>query len=291
MPLETISASRCFDGTQLVCAHDSATTNCRMRFAVFVPPQAESDSAPVVWFLSGLTCTEQNFATKAGAQRIAAELGLILVVPDTSPRGPDVPHGPTDSYALGQGAGFYLDALRKRWSTHYRMRSYLETELPQLIASNFPADMNRQAIMGHSMGGHGALLLALRSPHRFMSVSAFTPITSLMNCAWGEKALSEYLGPDRNTWRDYDCCELIEQGARPPPLLIDQGTADPFLQSQLTPDRLKQTCAAVGVQLTLRYQHGYDHSYFFIASFVEEHLRWHAQRLAWTAERSSAQSQ
>jgi S-formylglutathione hydrolase len=175
MPLETISASRCFDGAQLVCAHDSKFTNSRMRFAVFVPPQAEGSSAPVLWFLSGLTCTEQNFTTKAGAQRTAAKLGLILVVPDTSPRGPDVPRGPSDSHDLGQGAGFYVDALRKPWSTHYRMRSYLETELPQLIASNFPADMNRQSIMGHSMGGHGALLLALRSPRRFMSVSPPIP--------------------------------------------------------------------------------------------------------------------
>jgi S-formylglutathione hydrolase len=257
-----------------------------MRFAVYIPPHAEVNSVPVVWFLSGLTCTEQNFTTKAGAQRAAAELGLILVVPDTSPRGPDVPDSPADNYDLGQGAGFYVDALRKPWSAHYRMRSYLESELPKLVAANFPADMNWQAMMGHSMGGHGALLLALRSSRRFTSVSVFAPITSLMNCPWGEKALSEYLGPDRKLWRDYDCCALIEQGARPPPLLVDQGTADPFLESQLMPDRLKQACAAAGVQLTLRYQHGYDHSYFFIASFVEEHLRWHAQRLAWAAEKS-----
>jgi S-formylglutathione hydrolase len=287
MSLETISANRCFDGAQLICAHQSETTNCRMRFAVFVPPQAEAGNVPVVWFLSGLTCTEQNFTTKAGAQRAAAELGLILVVPDTSPRGAEVPDGRADSYDLGQGAGFYVDALRKPWSTHYRMCSYLESELPKLIAANFPADMNRQALMGHSMGGHGALLLALRSPRRFVSISVFAPITSLMNCPWGEKALSEYIGPDRKAWRDYDCCALIEQGARPPPLLVDQGTADPFLESQLMPDRLKQACAGAGVQLTLRYQHGYDHSYFFIASFIEEHLRWHAQRLAWAAEKSS----
>jgi S-formylglutathione hydrolase len=250
-----------------------------MRFAAFVPPQAERGKVPVVWFLSGLTCTEENFTVKAGAQRVAADLGLILIAPDTSPRGDGVPDDPEGAYDFGLGAGFYVDAMQEPWSRNYRMRSYIEQELPALVAEHLPADMGRQGITGHSMGGHGALTIALRNPGRFASVSAFAPIASPMNCPWGEKALSGYLGPDRGAWRDYDACALIEGGARLDDLLVDQGAADGFLDSQLKPQLLEEACARAGIPLTLRRQEGYDHSYFFIASFIEDHLRWHAERL------------
>jgi S-formylglutathione hydrolase len=250
-----------------------------MRLAVFVPPQAESRKVPVVWFLSGLTCTEENFTVKAGAQRVASELGFMLVVPDTSPRGEGVPDDPEGAYDFGLGAGFYVDATQEPWAKHYRMRTYLEAELPGLIAANLPADLERQGITGHSMGGHGALTLALRQPERFRAVSAFAPIVAPMHCPWGEKALTGYLGPDRAAWRAYDACALIEDGARVAEILVDQGTADPFLDSQLKPELLEEACAKAGQPLTLRRQDGYDHSYFFIASFIEDHLRWHAQRL------------
>lgn len=280
MALEQVSAARCFGGTQHVFRHASSATKCDMRFAVFVPPQAARGPVPVVWFLSGLTCTEENFTVKAGAQRVAAERGLMLVAPDTSPRGPGVPDDPEGAYDFGLGAGFYVDATEAPWSTHYRMRTYVESELPALVAAELPADPARQGIMGHSMGGHGALTIALRDPGRFASVSAFAPIVSPMNCPWGEKALGGYLGPDRSTWRDYDACALIENGARLPALLVDQGTADGFLASQLKPELLEAACETAGQPLTLRRQDGYDHSYFFIATFVADHLRWHADRLA-----------
>jgi S-formylglutathione hydrolase len=234
---------------------------------------------PVLWFLSGLTCTEENFTVKAGAQRVASELGLMLIAPDTSPRGEDMPDDAQGAYDFGLGAGFYVDAVEAPWARHYRMRSYIERELPDLIAKNLPADMSRQGITGHSMGGHGALTIALRNPGRFKAVSAFAPIASPMNCPWGEKALSNYIGPDRSAWRAYDACALIEDGARLPDLLIDQGTADSFLESQLKPQLLEGACARAGQPLTLRMQEGYDHSYFFIATFIEDHLRWHAKRL------------
>ena len=250
-----------------------------MRLAAFVPPQANESKVPVVWFLSGLTCTEENFTVKAGAQRVASELGLILIAPDTSPRGEGVPDDPQGAYDFGLGAGFYVDATQEPWTGHYRMRSYLERELPALVAENLPADMSRQGITGHSMGGHGALTFGLRDPERFKAVSAFAPIASPMNCPWGEKALSNYIGPDRAAWRDYDACALIESGARLPDLLVDQGTADSFLESQLKPQLLEAACAEAGQPLTLRMQEGYDHSYFFIATFIEDHLRWHARRL------------
>jgi S-formylglutathione hydrolase len=250
-----------------------------MRLAVFVPPQANAGKVPVVWFLSGLTCTEENFTVKAGAQRVASELGLILIAPDTSPRGEGVPDDAQGAYDFGLGAGFYVDATQEPWTRHYRMRSYLERELPALVAENLPADMSRQGITGHSMGGHGALTIALRNPGRFKAVSAFAPIASPMNCPWGEKALSNYIGPDRAAWRDYDACALIESGARLPDLLVDQGTADSFLESQLKPQLLEAACVKAGQPLTLRMQEGYDHSYFFIATFIEDHLRWHARRL------------
>jgi S-formylglutathione hydrolase len=280
MPLEIVSQARCFGGTQFVYRHDSTETGTAMRFAAFVPPQAARAKVPVVWFLSGLTCTEENFTVKAGAQRVAAERGLILIAPDTSPRGEGVPDDPEGSYDFGLGAGFYLDATQDPWAKHYRMRSYMERELPALIGAELPADLGRQGITGHSMGGHGALTLALRNPGRFKAVSAFAPIASPMHCPWGEKALLGYLGPDRAAWRTYDACALIADGARVPELLVDQGTADSFLPTQLKPDLLEAACARAGLPLTLRRQEGYDHSYFFIATFIEDHLRWHAERLA-----------
>ncbi len=279
MSFETVSQARCFNGTQFVFRHVSRETNTPMRLAAFVPPQAGDAKLPVVWFLSGLTCTEENFTVKAGAQRVASELGLILVAPDTSPRGEGVPDDAQGAYDFGLGAGFYVDATEAPWAKHYRMRSYIERELPALVAENLPADMNRQGITGHSMGGHGALTIALRNPDRFKAVSAFAPIASPLNCPWGEKALSGYIGSDRSAWRDYDACALIEGGARLPDLLVDQGTADSFLDSQLKPGLLEEACARAGQPLTLRRQEGYDHSYFFIASFIEDHLRWHARRL------------
>jgi S-formylglutathione hydrolase len=278
LSFETVSQSRCFGGTQFVYRHISQETGTPMRLAVFVPPQAKNAKVPVVWFLSGLTCTEENFTVKAGAQRMASELGLMLIAPDTSPRGEGVPDDPEGAYDFGLGAGFYVDALQEPWAKHYRMRSYIERELPDLVAKNLPADMSRQGITGHSMGGHGALTIALRNPDRFKAVSAFAPIASPMNCPWGEKALSNYIGPDRSTWREYDACALIEGGARLPDLLVDQGSADSFLDSQLKPGLLEEACSKAGQPLTLRRQEGYDHSYFFISTFIEDHLRWHAQR-------------
>lgn len=279
MSFEIVSQARCFGGVQYVYRHTSQETGTPMRLAAFVPPQAERGKVPVVWFLSGLTCTEENFTVKAGAQRVAAELGLILIAPDTSPRGEGVPDDPEGAYDLGLGAGFYVDATQEPWARHYRMRSYIERELPELVAENLPADMDRQGITGHSMGGHGALTIALRNPSRFRAVSAFAPISSPINCPWGEKALSAYLGADRETWRDYDACALIDSGARLPDLLVDQGAADGFLESQLKPQLLEAACTKAGIPLTLRRQEGYDHSYFFIATFIEDHLRWHAERL------------
>jgi S-formylglutathione hydrolase len=278
MTLEIISQALCFGGTQFTYRHQSSQTSTPMRFAAFVPPQAASGPVPVVWFLSGLTCTEENFTAKAGAQRVAAELGLLLIAPDTSPRGPDVPDDP--AYDFGVGAGFYVDATQAPWSRHYRMRSYIEHELPALVGAELPADMARQSIMGHSMGGHGALTIALRNPGRFASVSAFAPICAPSQCPWGEKALGGYLGPDRAAWRDYDACALIADGARLPGLLVDQGLADNFLAHQLKPELLEAACATAGIDLTLRRQPGYDHSYFFIASFIADHLRYHAAALA-----------
>jgi S-formylglutathione hydrolase len=280
MAVETVSRVRCFGGEQRVLRHRSAETGTEMRFAAFLPPQALAGrKVPVVWFLSGLTCTEENFTVKAGAQRVAAELGLMLVAPDTSPRGEGVPDDPEGAYDFGLGAGFYVDAAQDPWAKHYRMRSYVERELPALVAADLPAEMARQGIMGHSMGGHGALTIALRNPGRFAAVSAFAPIASPMRCPWGEKALSGYLGPDRAAWREYDATALIEDGARLPALLVDQGMADGFLQNQLKPELLEETCGRAGIPLTLRRQEGYDHSYFFIATFIEDHLRWHAARL------------
>jgi S-formylglutathione hydrolase len=277
--LETISEHACFGGVQGFYRHDSTETGTPMRFSVYRPPQAERDTVPLVWFLSGLTCTEENFTTKAGAQRVAAELGLLLVAPDTSPRGEGVPGDPAGAYDFGLGAGFYVDATVAPFARNYRMYSYVLAELPRLVATSFPGDQDRQGIMGHSMGGHGALVLALRNPDRFRSASALAPIVAPSECPWGQKAFTGYLGDERGAWSQYDACALIRSGRRVSELLVDQGLADKFLVEQLRPERLKEECAAAGIPLTLRLQPGYDHSYYFIATFIEEHLRWHAARL------------
>lgn len=273
--METISTAKCFGGTQGSYRIDSAATGTAMRFAVFVPPG--EGPFPVLWFLAGLTCTEDNFTVKAGAQRIAAELGLILVAPDTSPRGEGVAND--EAYDMGQGAGFYLDATEAPWAPHFTMYSHIVDELPHVIGANFPADMSRQGISGHSMGGHGALTLGLRNPDRFRSVSAFAPIVAPSQVPWGINALGKYLGQDRAAWRRHDAVALIEDGARVPGLLVDQGDADPWLIDQLKPELLEAACAAAGIPLTLRWQPGYEHGYFFVGSFIEDHLRWHAARL------------
>lgn len=250
-----------------------------MRYAVFQPPQAEDGPVPVLFFLAGLTCTEENFIAKAGAQRIAAELGIMLVAPDTSPRGNEVPEDPHGVYDFGLGAGFYVDATQAPWFEHYRMWSYVTEELPALLGEQYTrADLSRLGVTGHSMGGHGALTVALREP-RFRSVSAFAPIVAPSEVPWGQKALSRYLGSDKAAWRAHDAVALIEDGARVADLLVDQGEADPFLTEQLRPELLEQACAAAGMPLTLRRQPGYDHGYYFIQSFIADHLRWHAERL------------
>ncbi len=279
MVIETLAEHRCFGGVQGYYRHDSESTRTPMRFAVFMPPAADRSSVPVLYFLAGLTCTEENFTVKAGAQRRAAELGIALVMPDTSPRGTDLPRE-HDAYDFGSGAGFYVDATESPWSGHYRMHGYVTRELPALVAGRFPVDGARMSVFGHSMGGHGALVAALRNPGLYRSVSAFAPISSPMNCPWGEKALAGYLGADRNSWRAWDACALIADGRRVDSLLVDQGTADPFLVEQLRPELLESACASAAIPLELRRQDGYDHSYFFIASFVADHLAWHASRLA-----------
>src|SRR5437764_1297214 len=252
--LDVVAQSRCFGGTQCTYQHQSSETGTPMRFAAFVPLQADKQPLPVVWYLSGLTCTEENFTVKAGAQRVAAELGLLLIAPDTSPRGNAVPRDSAGSYDFGLGAGFYVDATQEPWSRNYRMASYIERELPALVISELRADNERQSIMGHSMGGHGALTIALRNRTRYASVSAFSPICSPRNCPWGQKALSGYLGSNKQTWRRYDSCALLEDGMRVNELLVDQGTADQFLETQLKPELLKSSCAQAGVPLTLRMQ-------------------------------------
>ena len=277
--LDVLSEHAAFGGVQGFYRHASDSTGTAMRFAVFRPPQSRERRVPVVWCLAGLTCTEENFAVKAGAQRVAAELGLLLVAPDTSPRGEGVPGDPAGAYDFGLGAGFYLDATVPPFDRNYRMYSYVVRELPGLVAANFPADPGRQSILGHSMGGHGALVFALRESGRFAAVSAFAPIVAPSEVPWGQKAFRGYLGEDRTAWARYDACALIRAGARVPALLVDQGLADRFLAEQLRPERLAAECAAAGMALTLRRQPGYDHSYYFIASFIEDHLRWHHARL------------
>ncbi|MFL6761274.1 MAG: S-formylglutathione hydrolase [Sphingomicrobium sp.] len=280
MTIEIISENRSHGGRQLVVRHPSAATSSDMIFSIFLPPQAqEGGRVPVVWYLSGLTCTHANVTEKGEYRAFCAKLGLIFIAPDTSPRGEGVPDDPTGGYDFGLGAGFYVDATKEPWSLNYRMWSYVTDELPRLIADEFPADMNRQAITGHSMGGHGALTVALTFPDRFKSVSAFAPIVAPGQVPWGQKALTGYLGDDRSCWRKHDAVALIEDGARLADLLVDVGDADPFIENELRPELLERACAEAGIPLTLRRQPGYDHSYYFISTFMADHLVWHAERL------------
>jgi S-formylglutathione hydrolase len=275
--LEQLSTSRCHGGAQGVFRHQSAATGTPMTFAAYVPDHAPGDRLPVIWWLSGLTCTHENAMVKCEYKAACAAHGIIFVCPDTSPRGEDVPND--DAYDFGQGAGFYVDATQAPWAQHFRMRSYIEDELPALVAANFPVDMDRQGISGHSMGGHGALTVSLRNPGRFRSTSAFAPIVSPLNCPWGEKALSGYLGDDRADWRAYDSVALIEDGARIDNLLVDQGSADEWLEPQLKTHLLEAALAKAGMPATIRMQDGYDHSYFFVSTFIADHIAWHAERL------------
>ena len=276
--LTTLKEHRCNGGTQGVYRHESSATQCAMEFAVYLPPQAEHGQVPVLYWLSGLTCTWANFTEKAGVQRHAAEHGLIVVAPDTSPRGTHLP-GEHDAYDFGSGAGFYVDATAEPWARHYRMYSYVTKELPALIEASFPVDRKRQGIFGHSMGGHGALTSALKNPDRYRSLSAFAPIAAPMRCPWGEKALSGYLGADREPWRAYDATELAKGASWQTEVLLDQGTADDFLDEQLKPHLLQEAFRSAGIPLTLRYQAGYDHSYYFMASFIADHVAHHARIL------------
>lgn len=279
MTLDTVSTNKSHGGVQGVYRHQSRATGTEMTFSVFVPPHADGAKLPVIWYLSGLTCTHANVTDKGEFRKACAELGLIFVAPDTSPRGEGVPDDPEGAYDFGLGAGFYVNATQEPFARHYRMRAYIENELPEMLAEHFPADMARQGITGHSMGGHGALTISLRNPGRFRSTSAFAPIVAPAQCPWGQKALGGYLGDDRSTWKDYDACALIEGGARLPDLLIDQGDADANLELQLKTDLLRQACASAGMAATIRMQPGYDHSYLFVSTFMADHLRWHAERL------------
>lgn len=276
--MEVVSEVRSHGGRQLVVRHASAATGTDMTVSVFLPPQAElGGKLPLVWFLSGLTCTSANVTEKGEYRAACAEHGLIFVAPDTSPRGEGVPDA--EGYDFGQGAGFYVDSTEEPWARNFRMWSYVTDELPALIAAEFPVDMERQGITGHSMGGHGALTVALRHPGRFRSVSAFAPIVAPSQVPWGQKALGGYLGGDRSGWRGHDAVALIEDGARLSELLVDVGDADPFLEQELRPELLEAACAQAGIPLTLRRQPGYDHSYYFVSTFMADHLRWHAERL------------
>ncbi len=283
MTLELLRRHRCFGGTQSVYRHDSRATGTQMEFAIFLPFGEHDDRRrPVLFWLSGLTCTWANFTEKAGAQCHAAAHGVILVAPDTSPRGTELA-GEHDAYDFGSGAGFYLDATVEPWSRHYRMASYVNDELPGLVAANFNADMDRLGLLGHSMGGHGALTLAFRNPGRYRSLSALAPIVAPSRVPWGEKAFQGYLGDDRTAWRAHDACELVGSAGWTGPILIDQGTADEFLETQLRPELFEEACRAAGVPLILRWQEGYDHSYYFIATFICEHIAHHARLLSETA--------
>lgn len=275
--LTEISANKSFGGWLKRYKHSSSSLKCDMIFAVYLPPQAETQKVPALWWLSGLTCTDENFMQKAGAHRVAAELGIAIICPDTSPRGLDLP-GEHDSYDFGSGAGFYVNATQEPWKTNYQMYDYITKELPELVMANLPLN-GHESISGHSMGGHGALVLALRQPNRYASVSAFSPITNPSNCPWGEKAFTGYLGSQRGTWAQYDACKLISTRQSRQELFVDQGEADNFKIEQLKPEQLQSVCAEVGHPLIYRSHAGYDHSYFFIASFIEEHLRYHAKHL------------
>ncbi len=277
--METLSTNRAHGGTQGVYRHASAATGTDMTFSVFVPEHEEGEHLPVVWYLSGLTCTHANVTDKGEYRRACAAHRLIFVAPDTSPRGEGVPDDPQGAYDFGLGAGFYVDATQAPWSEHYRMWTYVTQELPELIGTAFPADMARQSILGHSMGGHGALTIGLTFPDRYKAVSAFAPIVAPGQVAWGQKALGGYLGPDRMAWRKHDAVALIEDGGRVPALLVDQGGDDQFLLNELRPDLLRKACNAAGIDLTLNIRSGYDHSYYFVSTFMADHLTWHAERL------------
>lgn len=273
--MERLSHNIAHAGVQGVYKHRAASTDCDMTFSVFVP---DGDGPfPVLWYLSGLTCTHANVMEKGEYRAACAKYGIIFVAPDTSPRGENIPD--EDAYDFGQGAGFYVDATLAPYDKNYQMRRYIEQELPALIAANFPADMTRQGIMGHSMGGHGALTIGLRNPDIYKSISAFAPIVSPINCLWGQKALSAYIGTDQNAWRQYDACALIDDGARVDALFIDQGLADNFLSNQLKPELIEKACANSGINVNLRRHEGYDHSYYFISTFMADHIAWHAKRL------------
>lgn len=278
--LTELSENKCFGGRQLRYSHASNACKCEMTFAVFLPPQAANGPVPVLYWLSGLTCTDENFVTKAGAQQYAAEQGIAVVAPDTSPRGEGVPDDPHGAYDFGLGAGFYINATEVPWSKHYHMYDYVVEELPKIVETSFPVDPERQSIFGHSMGGHGALTVALKNPGRFRSVSAFAPIVAPTQVPWGHKALGGYLGDDREAWKSHDTCELIATAEEKLRLFVDQGDADQFLKEQLKPELLKAACEKAGHPLTLRMQSGYDHSYFFMASFMKDHLAHHAAALS-----------
>ena len=281
MSLEIVSENRSHGGRQLVVKHASAATGTDMTFSIFLAPQAdEGGKLPVLWYLSGLTCTHANVTEKGEYRAACAEHSLIFVAPDTSPRGEGVPDDPAGAYDFGLGAGFYVDATQEPYAANYRMWRYVTEELPALVATEFPVDMERQGITGHSMGGHGALTVALRSPNRFRSVSAFAPIVAPGQVPWGRKALTGYLGDDRTAWRKHDAVALIEDGAKLDELLVDVGTADPFLEKELRPELLDKACADAGIRLQLNLREGYDHSYYFISTFMADHLRWHAERLS-----------
>jgi S-formylglutathione hydrolase len=282
MTIETLSETSCFGGRIGFYQHTSSSNNCDMRFSVFVPPQAAQGKVPVLTFLSGLTCTEENFMVKSGAQRVAAMLGIMLVSPDTSPRGEGVPDDPDGDYDFGLAAGFYLNATQEPWSANYQMYDYITKELPPVIFDNFPGDPERHGLTGHSMGGHGALTIGLRNPDMFSSLSAFAPICTTLHSPWGQKALAYYLGDDKSTWQDYDACEVARRSGgikKFDRILVDQGADDPFLAEQLKPELLEAACKESGLPLELHFHQGYDHGYYFISTFVEEHLRFHAERL------------
>ena len=278
--LEQIGTNQSFGGQQLRYKHQSAVLNCEMTFSIYLPPQAKNGPVPVLYWLSGLTCNDENFVQKAGAQQHAAEHGIAIVCPDTSPRGEGVADDPEGAYDMGLGAGFYVDATQQPWVEHYQMYSYILDELPDLINSEFPVDSQRVSISGHSMGGHGALTIALKNPQRFKSVSAFAPICSPLNCPWGEKVLSNYLGDDRQAWQQYDAVELVKQAQQQLPVLVDQGEADNFLTEQLKPELLVRAARESDYPMQIRMQPEYDHSYFFIATFIADHIAFHARALA-----------
>ncbi|MCC7515805.1 MAG: S-formylglutathione hydrolase [Pseudomonadales bacterium] len=276
--MEIIERNRCFNGEQLRIKHHSQALSCDMIFALYLPDAVPGKKLPLLWWLSGLTCNDQNFVTKAGSQRIASELGIAIIAPDTSPRGDDVPDDPNKAWDFGLGAGFYINATQQPWAKHYRMYDYIRSELPALLAQEFhdQIDMAHQSISGHSMGGHGALTLAIRHPQQYKSVSAFSPIVAPMQCPWGKKAFSHYLGSDLKKWAEHDACALIAARGYDKPILIEQGLADNFLAEQLQPELFEEACAKAGVKLTLHRRAGYDHSYYFISTFFENHLRYHA---------------